>query len=117
MNDPKGREILDRIREIYSAQGPVVDQIAPLLKEFREKAVKTDNPLVTKVSRLAFEHLETYGDFKVKYIYEDLEEEVSNFEYLLQLLGDPDNKYNKEDLQEMRDYLLDYPEVPVIPES
>ncbi len=117
MNDPQGRDILDRIREIYRANGPVVDQITPLLKEFRERAVKSDNPLVTKVSRLAYEHLQSYGDFLVKYIDEDLEQEVSNFEYLLQLLGDPDNKYNKEDLQEMRDYLTAYPEVPVTPES
>jgi hypothetical protein len=117
MNDPQGREILDRIREIYRVNGPVVDQITPLLKEFRERAVKSDNPLVTKVSRLAYEHLESYGDFLIKYIDEDLEQEVSNFEYLLQLLGDPDNKYNKEDLQEMRDYLTAYPEVPVSPES
>lgn len=117
MNDPKGREILERIREIYRQQGPDVAQITPLLMQFRELAVQADNPLVTKVARLACEHLESYGDFMVKYIDEDLEQEVSNFEYLLQLLSDPANKYNKEDLQEFRDYLMTYPEVPVAPEG
>ncbi len=117
MTDPQGRAILDRIRDLQSAQEPDTQQIISLLKEFRELAVKADNPLVTKVSRLAYEHLEQHGDFLVKYIDEDLEQELSNFDYLLQLLGDPENKYNREDLQELKDYLLAYPEVPVSPEN
>jgi hypothetical protein len=117
MMDQQARALLEQIAELYRTQGPVVEQLSPLLQAYREYALKAENPLATKVARLAFEHLEAYGDFMVKYIDEDLEEEVSNFEYLLQLLGDPDNKYNKEDLQDMRDYLTAYPEVPVAPEG
>ncbi len=117
MIDPQGRELLERIRSAYRQPERDVPALVEMLKEFRQYGLKAENPLVTKVSRLAYEHLEANGDFLVRYVDEDLESAVSNFEYLLQLLADPDNKYNREDLQAFRDYLLAYPEVPVLPEE
>ena len=109
--------MLLQIRDAYQQDPRDLPQIITMLKEFREFGLLAENPLVTKVSRLAYEHLAEHGEFKVAYVDEDLADEVSNFEYLLQLLGDPDNKYNKEDLQSFRDYLKLYPEVPVQPEE
>lgn len=117
MIDPQGRALLLQIRDAYQQDPRDLPQIITMLKEFREFGLLAENPLVTKVSRLAYEHLAEHGEFKVAYVDEDLADEVSNFEYLLQLLGDPDNKYNKEDLQSFRDYLKLYPEVPVQPEE
>jgi hypothetical protein len=117
MIDPQGRELLERMRSAYRQPERDVPALVEMLKEFRQYGLKAENPLVTKVSRLAYEHLEANGDFLVRYVDEDLESEVSNFEYLLQLLADPANKYNREDLQAFRDYLLAYPEVPVLPEE
>ncbi len=117
MIDPAGRTLLEDIRSAYQSEPRDIPAIVDKLKQFRAYGLKAENPLVTKVSRLAYEHLEEHGDFLVRYVDEDLGEEVSDFVYLTQLLADPDNKYNREDLQAFRDYLKAYPEVPVMPEE
>lgn len=108
---------MEEIRNAYQSEPRDIPSIVEMLKKFREYGLKAENPLVTKVSRLTYEHLEANGDFLVRYVDEDLQGEVSDFVYLSQLLSDPDNKYNREDLQAFRDYLLAYPEVPAMPEE
>jgi hypothetical protein len=113
MNHPKGKEVLKRIQNSYAENGLAVDQLVPLLKELRPYAIEIENPLLVKIIRMTYEHLEEYNDFLIRYVDDSLGEEVNDFGYLLQLIADPDNKYNKEDLQEYRDRLKMYPDVPV----
>lgn len=88
------------------------EALISLLKELRPRAIEIENPLVTKILRMTYEHLAEYGDFLIAYVEPDEVGGVSNFEYMIQLLEDPDNKYNREELQSYRDRLKIYPEVP-----
>lgn len=115
MNDPQGREILQKIKDIHKEKGLDVEALVPEMVSLRERALVLKDPTLVKIIRLAFEHLKEHGEFKVEYVDPEEVGGLSNFEYLLGLLTDPDNKYNREELQEFRDYLKLYPEIPVPP--
>ena len=81
------------------------------LKELREFALKEQDPLVTKVLRLAYEYLGEKKSFGVQAQYEEDEEENEypieieeneNFMYLLTLLRNADHKINHEDIKDYR---------------
>lgn len=112
MNDAQAKEILGRIKATYKEKGMEPEALISLLKELRPRAIEIENPLVTKILRMTYEHLAEYGDFLIAYVEPDEVGGVSNFEYMIQLLEDPDNKYNREELQSYRDRLKIYPEVP-----
>ena len=72
------------------------------LMEMRE-IFKDDikDPLATKICRLAAEHIQANGSFDIDIDAGD-EEEVAidepPFQYFLEILRDPSNKYNREEL-------------------
>lgn len=91
------------------AEGLVED-----LKALREYALKEQDPLVTKVLRLAYEYLTENGTFDIQAQFEEDEEENEypieiedndNFLYLLNLLMRADHKVNREEIKDYRSAL------------
>ncbi|MFT5581051.1 MAG: hypothetical protein ACI9XP_001507 [Lentimonas sp.] len=82
------------------------------LKELRETAKKEQDPLVTKVLRLAYEYLTENKGFEVEGQYDEDEEgneypievenQVENFNYLMTLLLKADHKINREEIGDYR---------------
>ncbi|TAE83412.1 MAG: hypothetical protein EAY81_08475 [Bacteroidetes bacterium] len=75
------------------------------LKDLREwfKANRNE-PGYVKMIRLAYENIEENGDYTFLYLEE--EDGIANLSYLVDLLGDYDNKYNKEELQDIKNLML-----------
>lgn len=103
--------------------GIVTNTIVEDLKELRNYAVEEDDPLLAKVIRLTYEHINTFGTFDIP-IPEDepvdeLEENENSEEattpeesldYLLSLMADPTIKNNEMDLREYSRDLQEYAE-------
>ena len=103
--------------------GLILNTIVEDLKELRPYAVEENNPLLAKVIRLTYEHIETYQTFDIP-IPED--EPVEGFEeetgapekkdseeslnYLLSLMTEPNNKLNALELREYSTALMAYAE-------
>ena len=97
---------------MYREQGPQPALIAKM-KELREVFIEHEQPTIVKSLRLAYEHIEHYGDYRLTYMGRDeslLEEGeeveapaegISPFEYFMDLLANPTNKYNKDEIKEV----------------
>ena len=88
------------------------------LTAIRELALKETDPLLVKVTRLAYEYIKENDCFdytveKVDRDYEEEEEEEimepgtdsENLIYLLQLVKKSENEFNREEIKEMRTWL------------
>ncbi len=102
--------------------GIITNTIVEDLKELRPYAVEEKNPLLAKVIRLTYEHIETYDTFDIP-IPEDepvegFEDELETTEadpkesldYLLSLMSESRNKINALELREYSNNLTAYAE-------
>ena len=90
-------------------------KIIEALMDLREDALKDEDPLLAKVLRLASEYIkeEECFDHTVEKDEDDEGEEfllepgtdAENLSYLLQLIKKSDNKFNREEIKEMRTFL------------
>lgn len=94
------KNIIEAIKKNLSSDGGAEKTIA-LLKELREwfKA-NLNEPGYVRMIRLAFENMEENGDYTFLYLEE--EDGKANLEYFVDLLSDYQNKYNKEELIDIR---------------
>lgn len=113
--------------------GIVTNTIIKDLKELRPFAVEEKNPLLAKVIRLTFEHIETYQTFDIPIPddepvenaegEEGIEEAVEveeteekaidpqeSLDYLLSLMAESKNKVNALELREFSNNLIAYAE-------
>lgn len=97
-------ELLDKILKEYQANGIESEQLIELLAQKREEFLAQEDPLATKVTRLCKEYIIENGEFDVQ-IEENEDSDVDSFEYLMNLLLDPQNKYNREEIAEYRTIL------------
>lgn len=123
MENPKAQKLLNKIQRDLMRNGIVLNTIVEDLKDLRPYAVEEENPLLVKVIRLTYEHLETYQTFEIG-IPEDEpiegfeEEEVQDtaadpqesLNYLLSLMADAKNKINIIELREYSTALMAYAE-------
>lgn len=123
MNNPKAQKLLDKIQRDLMRNGIVVNTIVKDLKELRPFAVEEEDPLLAKVIRLTYEHIENYQTFAIP-IPEDepvdeLEDEEESetsvtpeesLDYLLSLMYDTSIKNNEMDLREYSRDLQEYEE-------
>ncbi len=123
MNNPKAQKLLDKIQRDLMRNGIVVNTVVSDLKELRPYAVEEENPLLAKVIRLTYEHIENYQTFAIP-IPEDepvdeLEEDnetktavtsEESLDYLLALMTDTSIKNNEMDLREYSRDLQEYAE-------
>jgi hypothetical protein len=119
----KGEKLAKEIIQEVSKNGSGSEKIVDMLLELREYFIESEDPTVTKVLRLTAEHIKEHGSFELN-VQSDVEagegEDDSNEEklveytpeenlnYLIGLCLDANNKYNREELFEIRDALIAY---------
>ena len=123
MNNPKAQKLLDKIQRDLMRNGIVVNTIVDDLKELRPYAVEEEDPLLAKVIRLTYEHIENYQTFDISIpadepvdeLEDENESETSatpeeSLDYLLSLMNDTSIKNNEMDLREYSRDLQEYEE-------
>lgn len=98
------KEIIAKIKNELSKEAYSQETVVSLLKELREYFKSNLNePGLVRMIRLAYEEIENNGDYTFLFLEE--EDGKANLEYLVDLLGDHNNKYNREELREIRDLM------------
>jgi hypothetical protein len=94
------KHLIDKIKNTIAKQG-VGDQVIADMKELREwfKA-NLNEPGYVRMIRLAYENIEENDDYTFLYLEE--EDGKANLDYFIDLLADYKNKYNKEELIDIR---------------
>jgi len=93
--------IVESIKKALSAEEIKIEKVVELLKELREFFKLNNNePAYVKMIRLAYEDLENNGSYS--YLFLEEENWQANLEYFVDLLADHKNKYNREELYEIR---------------
>lgn len=122
MKNPKAQKLLDKIHRDLLRNGIVINTIVGDLKELRPYAVEEEDPLLAKVIRLTFEHIETYQTFDIPIPEDEPLDELADDEsessstpeesldYLLSLMSDTAIKNNEMDLREYSRNLQEYAE-------
>lgn len=111
MKNNKAQKLLNKIQRDLMRNGIITNTLVNDLKELRKMVVEEGNPLLAKVIRLTFEHVENYQAFEIPIpddepVEEDGEienEEISgqeSLDYLLSLMADSSNKVNEIELRE-----------------
>lgn len=100
----KMKQQIDAIKKTIATEG-ISAKVVSQLKELREwfKA-NLNEPGYVKMIRLAYENIEENDDYTFLYLEE--EDGKANLEYLIDLLSDYNNKYNKEELQDIKNLML-----------
>ncbi len=122
MKNSQAQKLLDKIQRDLMKNGLIVKTIVDDLKTLRPYAVEEEDPLLAKVIRLTYEHIDTYQTFDIPIPDDeplDENEEVSaspdskpeeSLDYLLSLMSDTSIKNNEMDLREYSRALQDYAE-------
>ena len=123
MENQKAQKLLNKIQRDLIRNGIIINTLVEDLKELRTFAVEEENPLLTKVIRLTYEHIEEYETFAIPIPedepLDDAEEETpiegtatpqESLDYLLSLISESNNKLNILELREYRDNLIAYAE-------
>lgn len=123
LENQKAQKLLNKIQRDLMRNGIVIDTIVEDLKELRPLAVEENNPILAKVIRLTYEHLENYQSFDIAIPedepiegFEDEKEVVQevdpqeSLEYLLSLIEDSGNKLNVLEIREYSNALAVYAE-------
>jgi hypothetical protein len=98
------KQHIDAIKKTLAVEGigaKVIDQLKELREWFK---ANREEPGYVKMIRLAYENIEENNDYTFLYLEE--EDGKGNLEYLIDLLADYDNKYNKEELQDIKNLML-----------
>ena len=109
--------LIDKILADLDKTGINTDTLIDDIKQLRAYALEAEIPLVVKVLRLAYEHIEENGNFMIPMLEEEDEdveaievanEPVESLKYLIALIRNLKNKMNIADLKEYRDLLNAY---------
>lgn len=123
MENPKAHKLLNKIQRDLMRNGIITNTIVEDLKELRPYAVDEQEPLLAKVIRLTYEHIEAYQTFDIPIPedepvegaeIEDEEEDTArpeeSLDYLLSLIAEPHNKVNELELRDYSNRLIAYAE-------
>lgn len=107
-------KLIDKILANLDKTGINTDKLIDDIQQLRTYALEAQIPLVVKVLRLTYEHIEKYGSFLIPVLVdEDDDAEVENepvesLKYLISLIKNLNNKINVSDLKEYRDLLTNF---------
>ena len=114
MQQEKSNEKLDKLIKQLDKKFDA-EKLPKALMDIREDALADEDPLLAKVLRLAAEYITKEGCFDHTVEKEEDEEgeefliepgtDAENLSYLLQLLKKSENKFNREEIKEMRTFL------------
>lgn len=98
------KELIEKLKAACAASNPDFNQIVALLKDLREYfKANLNEPGLVKMIRLAYENIEENDTYTFLYLEDgDAKENIS---YLVDLLADYNNKYNREELQDIRNLM------------
>jgi len=111
MHNPKAIELADTILA-KSVKEFDASWVSENLKKLREMALEEGDPAVIKILRLAYEHIDENGDFKIGFASDEDEEGeeeegiITDLEYLLTLIQRSEREKSKEEIKEMKNLLL-----------
>ncbi|MEP3836249.1 MAG: hypothetical protein ABJM36_01315 [Algibacter sp.] len=120
MENKKAIKLIDTILKNLDKTGINTDTLIDDIKELRTYALEEQIPLVVKVLRLTYEHIQATESFMIPMpddepIEEDAEVEatdevapVESLKYVIALMKNLNNKGNIADLKEYRDLLNNY---------
>ncbi|MFT7614384.1 MAG: hypothetical protein ACI9J3_003366 [Parvicellaceae bacterium] len=136
MKSSEALSIIDKMKKDLTKSGIVTETIVEDLKNLRPFAITEEDPSLTKVIRLAYEHITENGSFNIRIPEEieeveeteleetlveeepeeepevvemDFEEKRESLDYLLSIMTNCDeNKMNREDLIGYRNALMEY---------
>lgn len=112
MENIKAQNLLNRIHRDLNRNGIIINTLVKDLQELRNLVVEEGNPLLAKVIRLTYEHIQACEGFEIPIPDDEPLEEgetPENFEesdgqasldYLFSLMADPSNKVNEIELRE-----------------
>ncbi|MDT0647706.1 hypothetical protein RM545_13475 [Zunongwangia sp. F260] len=112
MENIKAQNLLNRIHRDLNRNGIIINTLVKDLQELRDLVVEEGNPLLAKVIRLAYEHIEACEGFEIPIPDDEPIEEgdtteetektsgQESLEYLFSLMADPSNKVNEIELRE-----------------
>lgn len=119
MKNKKANKLVDKILEDLVKTGINTDTLIDDLKELRTYALEEQVPLVVKVLRFTYEHIEKNDSFLIPIPDDDpIDEEstssndhtvkdpVESLKYLISLTKSLNNKMNISDLKDYRDALM-----------
>lgn len=122
MVNTAGLKLIDKIQKDLERNGIIMNTLVEDLKKLRPYAIEEEDPSLTKVIRLTYEHVEANEGFNIP-IPEDEEIEegvelvkveitdetkLESLQYLLSIMRDAQKKANRVDLLEYRDALMAY---------
>lgn len=79
------------------------DKVVLQLQEIRTMALEEEDPTVVKICRLTSEYIVDKGNFDLGYVAEEEIGDMTDMEYLLELMLKVDRPANREEIQEIRD--------------
>ncbi|WP_396600326.1 hypothetical protein [Algibacter sp. R77976] len=120
MENKKAIKLIDKILKNLDKTGINTDTLIEDIKELRTYALEAQIPLVVKVLRLTYEHIEATESFMIPMLDDEPIEEdgtvetndevspVESLKYVIALMKNLNNKGNVSDLKEYRDLLNNY---------
>lgn len=121
MENKKATKLIDKILSDLDKNGINTNTLIDDIKELRTYALEAKIPLVVKVLRLTYEHIEATESFMIPMLDDEPIEEdgsvvetsadvspVESLKYVIALMKNLNNKGNIADLKEYRDFLNAY---------
>ncbi len=126
MENIEARKLINRIQKDLIKSGIEPEKLIKNLKKLRQFALEEQNPTITKVLRLTYEHIEAYETFAIPMPSDEPIEEIdgepaegqtfedstsdpaNSLNYLLSIMDKSGNKGNLIEIREYRDNLIDY---------
>lgn len=91
-------KLLKEVKAGFNAESVVAQ-----LQEIREMGKEEGDPTVVKICRLASEYIKANDGFDVGYVADEEIGDMTDMEYLLELMLKIDKQENREEIQEIRD--------------
>lgn len=114
MQQEKSNDKIDKIIKQLE-KGFDADKLPKALMDLREDALADEDPLLAKVLRLSAEYITEEGCFDHTVEKEENDEgeefllepgtDAENMSYFMQLVKKSENKFNREEIKEMRTFL------------
>ena len=127
MENIEAQKLINRIQKEITTAGIDPVKLVKDLQKLREFALEENNPTLTKVLRLTYEHIAEYETFDIPIPEEepvdeidgdevahevgddiDRDDPVESLNYLLSVMSNSSNKANMNELKEYRNALLEY---------
>ncbi|HEX9600298.1 MAG TPA: hypothetical protein VF985_02290 [Mariniflexile sp.] len=118
MENKAALKLIDKILNDLDKTGINTDTLISDIKELRTYALEEQIPLVVKVLRLTYEHIEENDSFLIPMLVDEDDdaevevetenEPVESLKYLIALIKNLNNRINISDLKEYRDLLNQY---------